>query len=215
MKLFMEDLISIISVVPRTLGLAAIILAGGFLQGLLLAGCKMAHNKILNGFNALYVWYVRGIPLIVHLFILLYLLPRKIPVSAVLIITYIFYSAVGHAENIRTAINSVPKGQYEAGYSVGLSKIQTFRRIIFPQTLTVLLPVSLNMYLGGIKGVSLAFMVGVVDIMSQAKLCSALNFGYVEAYLAAAVVYWGLCIGLTRIFNWFEKVFYRRKGIAM
>lgn len=215
MKLFVEDLLSIATVVPRTMVLAAVILIGGFVQGILLEACKAAHNKILNGFSRLYIWYVRGIPLIVHLFILLYLLPREVPVTVVLIVTYIFYSAVGHAENIRTAINSVPKGQYEAGYCVGMSRIQTFRRIIFPQTLTVLLPVSLNLYLGNIKGVSLAFMIGVVDIMSQAKLCSALNFGYVEAYLAAAVIYWVLCAGLTRIFGQFEKMFYRKKGIVL
>lgn len=215
MKLFVEDLLSIITVVPRTMGLAAVVLLGGFLQGMLLAACKAAHNKILNGFSKIYIWYVRGIPLVVHLFILLYLLPKKLPVTLVLIITYILYSAVGHAENFRTAINSVPKGQYEAGYSVGMSRIQIIRRIIFPQMLTVLLPVTLNMYLGSIKGVSLAFMVGVVDIMSQAKLCSALNFGYVEAYLAAAVVYWVLCVGLTWIFGKFEKVFYRKQGMVL
>jgi L-cystine transport system permease protein len=130
-------------------------------------------------------------------------------------ITYALYLGPGQTENIRTAMNSVSKGQYEAGVCVGLTKGQTFRRIILPQALTVLLPVSLNSYLGTIKSMSLAFMVGVVDIMSRAKLCSALNFGYVEAYFAAAIVYWVLCLGLTGLFKWCERTFYRKKGIAV
>lgn len=214
MKLVLEDLLQILPVVPRTMGLALMILAGGFVVGVLLAAAKMSHSRICSWINRIYIWYVRGIPLIVHLFILLYLLPGNIDVTVVLLITYTLYSGAGQAENIRTALNSVAKGQYEAGYSIGLSKLQTFRRIIFPQALTVLLPVSLNVYLNNIKGISLAFMVGVVDIMSQAKLCSAINFGYVEAYFAAAIIYWVLCVGLTKIFNSCEKLLYRKKGIA-
>lgn len=214
MKLVLEDLLQILPVVPRTMGLALMILAGGFVVGVLLAAAKMSHSRICSWINRIYIWYVRGIPLIVHLFILLYLLPGNIDVTVVLLITYTLYSGAGQAENIRTALNSVAKGQYEAGYSIGLSKLQTFRRIIFPQALTVLLPVSLNVYLNNIKGISLAFMVGVVDIMSQAKLCSAINFGYVEAYFAAAIIYWVLCVGLTKIFNRCEKLLYRKKGIA-
>lgn len=215
MKIFVEDLLSIITVVPRTLGLALIVMSGSFLAGLVIAAAKMSHNKALNMLSRFYIWYVRGIPLIVHLFILYYLFPKNAPVTAVLIVTYVLYSAPGQAENIRTAIQSVPKGQYEAAYCSGLSSFQTFRRIIFPQALTVLLPISLTVYLGNIKGMSVAFMIGVVDIMSQAKLCSALNFGYVEAYLAAAVVYWVLCVGLTKLFTSCETILYRKKGIAV
>lgn len=215
MKLFVEDFISILTVVPRTMGLALIVLIGSFLVGLLIAAGRASHNKVLNRLSKIYIWYVRGIPLLVHLFILYYFLPRSVSVTNVLLITYTFYAAVGQSENIRTAISSVPKGQYEAAYCAGLSRLQTFRRIIFPQALTVLLPISLNMYLGNIKGMSVAFMVGVVDIMSQAKLCSALNFGYVEAYLAAAAIYWALCVGLTKLFNQFEKIMYRKRGMAV
>lgn len=214
MKLVLEDLLDILPAVPRTMGLALIILAGGFVVGILLALAKMSHSKILNWINRIYVWYVRGIPLIVHLFILLYLLPDNTPVTMVLLITYTFYSAAGQAENIRTALNSVTKGQYEAAYSIGMSKLQTFRRIIFPQALTVLLPVSLNVYLNNIKGISLAFMVGVVDIMAQTRISAAINLGYVQAYAAAAIIYWVLCVGLTKIFNQCEKLLYRKKGIA-
>lgn len=184
--------------VPYTITIAFVSILLSTALAILLSMVKIKKVKIAGALVELYL-----------------LFPKNAPVTAVLIVTYVLYSAPGQAENIRTAIQSVPKGQYEAAYCSGLSSFQTFRRIIFPQALTVLLPISLTVYLGNIKGMSVAFMIGVVDIMSQAKLCSALNFGYVEAYLAAAVVYWVLCVGLTKLFTSCETILYRKKGIAV
>lgn len=215
MKLFLEDIAKILYAVPTTLGMAFVILLGGIVLGTAVAAGKTSGQKALTAISRIYISYIRGIPLIVHIYILYYLLPSEISNVFVLIVAYTLYSAACQAENVRTAINSVPKGQYEAAYCVGMSKPQAFFRIILPQAMTVLLPILLNVYLGIIKGLSLAFTISVVDILAQAKLCSAENFAYIQAYLAAAVVYWGICIGLTAIFNKLEAGLYRKKGLKL
>lgn len=215
MRIFFEDIAKILYAVPTTMGMAFVILMGGIILGTVIAVGKTSGQKVLTVISKVYISYIRGIPLIVHIYILYYLLPSKISNVLVLIVAYTLYSAACQAENVRTAINSVPKGQFEAAYCVGMSKPQAFFRIILPQAMTVLLPILLNVYLGIIKGLSLAFTISVVDILAQAKLCSAENFAYIQAYLAAAAVYWGICIGLTAIFNKLESGLYRKKGLKL
>ncbi len=211
-EILKDDFQNIMVVVPKTMGLAFIVLIGGILIGTLIALIKIDRIKVAEKLSRIYLSYVRGIPLIVHLYIVYYALPKTVPTTLVMIITYALYSAASQSENIRAAINAVGREQYEAACSIGLSKVQTWRRIIFPQSFALLIPVFFNVYLGIIKGLSLAFTISVVDILAKAKLCSAENSGYIESYLAAALIYWGLCVTLTFIFNNLEKVLYEKQG---
>jgi L-cystine transport system permease protein len=115
------------------------------------------------------------------------------------------------SENIRSALSSVPIEQYEAGYSVGLTKYQTFVRIIVPQAVLTLLPSLVNTITGLIKMTSLAMLVGVTDILNGMLIRASITFGYLEAYFAASLVYWGMSVILEQVGKYLEKYVGRYK----
>lgn len=216
--LLWEDILYVLQVMPFTLGVAAVILTVGVLVALMIASVRINQTPVARVLARIFIDYTRGIPLVIHLYIAYFLLPGLLksigqlmgisiqaePI-AVLIVAYSLYISVGQSENIRGAFYSVDAGQWDAAFACGLSGGQALSRIVIPQGLTVALPVVLNSYLGVIKGLSLAFTIGVPDILSQARVASAQNYGYLEAYIAAALVYWVLCGALSTIFSRLEK----------
>lgn len=210
LEIFVGDLFSILTAVPRTLAMACAILSSGIAVGAFIAAFRLFRTPILARLAPVYVSYVRGIPLIVHLYVAWYALERVFPRNplspvVVLVVAYSLYSSAIQSENIRAALVSVEEGQFEAAYSIGMSRTKALTRIAFPQALAVAIPVFFSMYLGTIKGLSLAFTVAVADILAQAKVCSAQNYGFIESYAAAALVYWGLCAFLTMGFSRLER----------
>ncbi len=211
--LIRDDIGYILQVVPFTVGTALLILVLGVLLGFFIAVARIRRVPVLRQLARVFIDYTRGIPLIIHLYIAYYFLPPLLKTLlgietnplAVLVIAYSVYISVGQSENIRGAFGSVDTGQWDAAFACGLSDAQTLGRIIVPQMLTVALPVVLNSYLGVIKGLSLAFTIGVTDILAQARVASAQNYGYLEAYIAAALVYWGLCGALSWTFDRLEQ----------
>ncbi|HWP52041.1 MAG TPA: amino acid ABC transporter permease [Clostridia bacterium] len=211
--LIRDDIGYILQVVPFTVGTAFLILISGILLGFVIAVIRLRRIPILRQLARVFIDYTRGIPLIIHLYIAYYFLPPLLKALfgltpnplVILVVAYSFYISVGQSENIRGAFSSVETGQWDASFACGLSDAQTLKRIIVPQMLTVALPVMLNSYLGVIKGLSLAFTIGVTDILSQARVASAQNYGYLEAYIAAALVYWALCGALSWIFGKLEQ----------
>jgi len=108
------------------------------------------------------------------------------------------------SESIRGALMSVPDTQYEAGYSVGLTKRQTFCRIIAPQAFLVLLPSLTGDVITLIKMTSLASIIGVMDILNGSIKYASSSYCFLEAYLAAATIYWGISIILGAVGKLFE-----------
>lgn len=195
--------------------MALIILIAGLSLGTLVTLLNNSKNRIIHGMSSAFMWYVRGIPLLVHIYIIYYLLPQRVPAFLTLIIAYVFYSGATQSENVRTALSAVPKGQYEAAYCAGLTPFQTFRRIVFPQAMVVVLPILMNVFLNIVKGLSLAFMIGVVDIFARAKLCIAENEGYIEAYVAIGLVYWAISLLFNFLKGKLERNLYRKQGVVL
>ena len=218
--LILEDLKAILTAVPFTLLSALAILAAGILLGLAIALTRINNVPVAKQIAHAFIHYTRGIPLIIHLYIAYYALPPllhavsgllgisqdvKASPLTVLLVAYSLYASVGQAENLRGAFASVQHSQWDASYSIGLTGWQAIRRIILPQALAVAVPVFFNSYLNIIKGLSLAFTIGVTDILAQAKVCSAQNYGYLEAYISAGLIYWSLCASIGLIFGRIEK----------
>lgn len=220
-KTVADVFLAILTVVPYTLGLALAIMMLAIAAGTVMAIIRARKIFFLNRLALLFISFMRGTPLLVQLYIIYYALPEIIagigrlagfsidpnnisPLFSV-IITYSLYFSAFQAENIRGALASVELGQMEAAYSIGLTTLQVYLRIVFPQALVVAVPNFCNAYVGTIKALSLAFTVTVIDILAKAKLCSALNFRYIESYVAAALVYWVLCVILTRVFSRLER----------
>lgn len=131
----------------------------------------------------------------------------------------IFIMTVTHiasiSESFRGAFISVPKGQYEAGYSVGLTGYQTFMRIIFPQAFCVLIPSLTNNTIGLLKGSSLVYMLGVMDILNASLKPANATYCFLEAYIAAAIIYWGLCLIIEYTGRAAENYFGKFRGVTV
>ena len=216
-----ETFLMVLTAVPRTLLLAVVILFFGIILGLLIAILKRKQLPGVTTVLNIFISYMRGVPLIIHLLILQGLLPEagasllsifgittdpnNFPSVLIVLITYIALDTAIEAQNIYGAFQSIDYRQIEAGYSIGFTRKQNYQRIIIPQLIATVTPLFLNSFLKMIKALSLAFTVGVVDIVATARYAAALNYRYFESYIAAALVYWLLCGILQFIFSKIEK----------
>ncbi len=176
----------------------------GVFLGTVLALFRLGKTPLLNQISAIYISFMRGTPIIVQMFIVYYGLPLvllKIHVDInrwdkliFIIITYGLNMAAFMAEIIRAAIIGVPIGQTEAAYAVGMSRLQTFRRIVAPQALLIALP-SLGMNMVGLlQNTSVAFSLGIIDVIGKVRVIGASTYHTLEGYVGAAMIFLTLCI---------------------
>ena len=167
-----------------------------------------------------YVDLFRGTPLLVQLFFFYYGLPQIFPVfvnmsgytAAVIGLT--LNTASYMTEDMRGALESVPKGQIEAGLSVGMTQMQVLWHITLPQAARVALPVLGNEFVALVKNSSMAFTLGVREIMAEASLLGTSSSNYMEAYLDAFIIYFILCKVITLGQRALERSLSRRGGTA-
>ncbi|WP_281647054.1 amino acid ABC transporter permease [Parendozoicomonas sp. Alg238-R29] len=206
----------LISALPATLGMTvlATVLALGL--GLVMALVQVFQVKGLNRLTDIYISFFRGTPLLVQLFLLYYGLPQIFPsmtsVTAFQAVTLGLglHFASYMAESIRGAIVGIDKSQMEASLSVGMDRLTAMRRIVLPQASRIALPGLMNSFIDLLKSTSLAFTLGVAEIMSRAQLEAASSFNFLESYLVLALVYWLLVIVMT----WAQKLTEQRLGEA-
>jgi putative amino-acid transport system permease protein len=186
----------ILGYVPLTLAMAVTAMAIALVLASVLAVIRVLKLPVLDGFVALFVSFFRGTPLLVQLFLFYYGLPQVMPVltnidgvtAAVMGLTLHF--AAYMAESIRGAIVGVDRSQWEAGFAVGMTRLQLMRRIILPQAARVAAPTLLNYFIDMIKSTSLAFTLGVTEMMGATQKEAAGSFRYFEAFLVVACLYW-------------------------
>ena len=206
----------------NTVLLALIAVVIGAALGLLLAICRISKSRILRFVSTAYVEFVRGTPLLVQLFIIYYGLQAvgirfpDIPVmTAILdinfsdfisgVITMGLNSAAYVCEIFRSGIQSVDKGQMEAGRSLGLSYGQTLQKIIVPQAIRNVLPALGNEFVVVIKESSIVSIIGIADLMYKANTVRGNTFQPFEPLLVAALVYFLLTFTLSKLLAYIEK----------
>ncbi len=162
---------------------------------------------VLEQFCSVWKSIFRGTPLLAQLFWLCYGLPQLIPalqelsVMTLLIIGLSFNASSYMAESLRGALSSVGKNQMEACLASGMTPFQGLRRIILPQAFRVALPALSNNFVDIIKQSSLAFTLGIREIMAVAKTEGGSNFKFLEAFTAVMIIYWLLVTCFNRIQN--------------
>jgi cystine transport system permease protein len=147
-----------------------------------------------------YVSVIRGTPLLVQLFVIFYGLPSlgvKLDPWPSAIIAFSLNVGGYAAEVIRAAILSVPKGQWEAGHTIGMSRGQSLRRIILPQAARVSVPPLSNTFISLVKDTSLASLILVTELFRNAQQIAAFSQEFMVLYLEAALVYWVICLALS------------------
>ncbi|PKH03149.1 ABC transporter permease [Psychromonas sp. MB-3u-54] len=176
----------------------------------ILAIVRVFKLPVLHNFAGLFISFFRGTPLLVQLFLLYYGLPQVMPIfagvdafSAAIIGLSLHFSAY-MAESIRAAIMGVNKSQMEACLSIGMTRLQAMRRIILPQAARVATPSLMNYFIDMIKSTSLAFTLGVAEIMAKAQMEASSSFKYFESFLAVALIYWAVIEIFSRLQHYLE-----------
>ncbi len=153
-------------------------------------------HRIALQLAKIYISVIRGMPMLVQISIVFYGLPAigifidPIPAA---IIGFSLNIGAYASETIRAAILSVPKGQWEAGYSVGMTYLQTFRRIIAPQAFRVSVPPLSNTFISLFKDTSLASVVTVTELFRVAQQVANSAYDFLPVYILAGLVYWCFC----------------------
>lgn len=181
---------------PLTLQMATIAMFFALILACLMAVIRVSKVPLLNGLAMLFISFFRGTPLLVQLFLFYYGLPQLISAlismsgvtAAVLGLTLHFSAYM--AESIRAAIVGIDRSQTEAALSIGMTQSQLMRRIILPQATRVATPTLMNYFIDMIKATSLAFALGVTELMGATQKEAAGSFLYLEAFLLVALIYW-------------------------
>lgn len=186
--------------VSGTIPLALASFALGLVIALGVALMRISGSRVLSGIARFYISVIRGTPLLVQLFVIFYGLPSiglVIDPWPSAIVAFSLNVGGYAAEVIRAAILSVPKGQWEAGFTIGMSRATTLRRIILPQATRVSVPPLSNTFISLVKDTSLASLILVTELFRVAQQISAFSQQFMLIYLEAALVYWLFCLVLS------------------
>jgi polar amino acid transport system permease protein len=190
-----------------TLEISALALLFSIPIGILVGLLRVSRNKLVSFLAAAYVEIMRGIPLLVLLFWIFFVLGQFLQLgpywSAVLGLAT--FSGAFVAEIVRAGIQSVPKGQMEAARSSGMTYIKAMRLIILPQAFRKVLPPMASQFIILIKDSSLVSVISVVDLTLVAKNLVATSFRSLEVWTFVALLYFILTFTLSQIIRYFEK----------
>ncbi|BBX33753.1 glutamine-binding periplasmic protein/glutamine transporter permease [Mycolicibacterium mageritense DSM 44476 = CIP 104973] len=186
--------------ITATIPLTIISFAIGLVIALGVALARLSSNVVLSNIARFYISIIRGTPLLVQLFIVFFALPEfgvKIDPFPAAVIAFSLNVGGYAAEIIRSAIQSIPKGQWEAAETIGLSYVGALRRIILPQATRVAVPPLSNTLISLVKDTSLASTILVTELLRQAQIVAAPTFEFFALYGTAAVYYWVICLVLS------------------
>ena len=179
----------------------------------LIAGLgRISRVMILNRIATIYVEVIRGIPLLVQIFYIYYALGKIIQVpdifAAVIAMTVCYGAYLG--EIFRAGIQSIHKGQMEAAIALGLTRAQSLRRIILPQTVRVVLPPLGNEFIALLKDSSLVSILAVSDLLRRGREYASKTFDYFEAFTVVALAYLVMTLFFSRLVAMMEERMNRR-----
>lgn len=227
LKFMLQAIPKVMEAIPTTLILLTLSMLLGLVLGFILTVMKLKGNFVTKSFAGVYISFMRGTPPLVQLFLIYYGIPNLLEGIGIRIDSWdklvfaILAIGLGNAaylsEAMRSAYIAVPKGQFEAAESVGMTNIQALRRIIIPQALAVAIPNISNSLIIVFKNTSLAFSIGIIELLGKAKLVSSAFYGAknLEAFMAAAVIYFLLCILMEFGTRKLERYYKKKMGLAM
>jgi polar amino acid transport system permease protein len=204
--------------VGLTLYLAVVSLALSFIGGLVLGLLSVSRNRMLRLGSMTVIQTIRGMPLLMIIFWMFFLLPALLgggmPAAWTIIVALTLFTSAYMSEIVRAGITGIPKGQTEAAISTGLSHGQAMFYIILPQALRNMIPSFVNQFVSMIKDTSLAFIVGVTELTQIATQINNRTMLYpTEIFIFIAVIYFIICFAFTELSRWLERRLAYRKVI--
>jgi len=204
--------------VGLTLYLAVVSLALSFIGGLVLGLLSVSRNRLLRWGSMTVIQTIRGMPLLMVIFWMFFLLPAMLgggmTAAWTIIVALTLFTSAYMSEIVRAGITGIPKGQMEAAISTGLSHGQAMFYIILPQALRNMIPSFVNQFVSMIKDTSLAFIVGVTELTQIATQINNRTMLYpTEIFIFIAVIYFIMCFAFTELSRWLERRLAYRKSI--
>ena len=212
MQAFWRDTVEFLPILMSGVALTIIVTIGSLLLstvlGLVWALMRVSGIGVLTGFSAGLINVIRGIPIIVLLFYLYFVMPEfgvtLSALQAAILGLGIAYSAY-QAENFRAGIEAVDKGQIEAAQAIGMSWWQTMRRVVLPQAVKIVLPPYGNVMIMMLKDSSQASTITVAELALQGKLIASSTFKNTSVFTLVALMYLAMSIPLILLVRHFEK----------
>ncbi len=170
----------------------------GMIIGFISCLMGMSKNIILRGISAVYVWIIRGTPMIVQAFIVYFGMPQviqlfiadfRIDAFSAGLITLSLNAGAYLSEIFRGGISAVPKGQIEAARSLGLSATQAMLKVVLPQAFKIAIPSLVNQFIITVKDTSILSVIGLADIVNKAKIYVGKSYQFFATYILVAVYY--------------------------
>jgi len=202
------DILYLIAAMRWTLALTAIAFLGGGLVGLIIALLRVSPALPLRWLGGLYVHVVQGTPLLAWLFVFFFglsIVGVEVSPWIAAAAAYSIYAGAFLGEIWRGCLQAIPKTQWEAGASLGLSLAEQMRYIIVPQALRLAIPPTVGFLVQLIKNTSLAAVIGFIELTREGQLTTAVTFRPFTVYLIVAALYFALCFPLTQVSRRLER----------
>ncbi len=184
----------------------------GIIIGIIISLIRNYHDKtnklkILNFLAKCYVNIIRGTPVILQLMIIYYVIFASVDINIIIvgILAFGINSGAYVSEIIRAGINSIDKGQLEAGYSLGLNYSKIMRFIIFPQAIKNILPALGNEFITLLKETSVGAYIGIVELTKASDIIASRTYDYFLPLIVVAIIYLLLTIVLSKLVNLMER----------
>lgn len=207
-QLALDSFPYVLSGIGYTLLIALVSMVMGLIIGFFIALARTSSLWILQWPARMYISFMRGVPILVILFLLYFGFPViGIEFSAVqaALIGFTLNSAAYMAEILRSSLSSVDIGQWESSKALGLSYWQSMKRIILPQSVRIAIPPLSNVLMDLIKASSLAAMITVPEIFQKARIVGAREYDLLTLLILVALIYWAICSAMTVLQNYLEK----------
>ena len=204
----LTDVLYLIAAMRWTLALTAIAFLGGGIVGLAIALFRVSALAPLRWLGAIYVHAVQGTPLLAWLFVFFFglsIVGVEVSPWIAAAAAYSIYAGAFLGEIWRGCLQAIPKTQWEAGASLGLSFTSQLRYIIVPQATRLAIPPTVGFLVQLIKNTSLAAVIGFIELTREGQLTTATTFRPFTVYLTVAALYFALCFPLTQVSRRLER----------
>lgn len=214
---WLDLLYQVLQQLPLTLLMIVLSLIFALILGFILATIRLQKIKLLSPVVKVYISFIRSTPLLLQLFLVYFALPQLLLFVHIdinhfsrlffVILAFTLYTGAYLSEIIRAGYQSVDYRQIEAGLSIGLTYPRILKEIILPQALRNSIPNLTTQIIELVKDTSLAFTIGIIDMMGQVKLIIGNNYGLgmLEVYIVISVVYWLIALIIQGVFTIIDK----------
>lgn len=222
-KVFEQATPLLLAGLKMTVLISLLSLAIGMVLGLISCLFSISKNRVLKVISGVYIWIIRGTPMLVQAFIVYFGMPQliqqlinpsfRLDAFTAGVITLSLNAGAYLSEIFRGGIQAVNKGQREAARSLGLSEARTLFKIVLPQAFKVALPSMVNQFIITIKDTSILSVIGLSEIVNKAKIYVGKSYQFFATYIFVAVYYLVVISVLMIVSKYLEKrVNYERKG---